>query len=334
MMRCMLALAMLAILAAPANAQSVAEFYKGKTIRVIVGSSPGDYDSWVRLTVRHLTRYVPGNPGFVVENMPGAGSLIATNHLFNRAAQDGTVIGSVSRNIPHYAFAKKPNANFDPLKFNWIGSPEMTNRGCFARTDIGIGRAQDLYERELLVGTDGAGTSLSELPVLLRNLLGMKFRTVDGYKGSNDIVLAMQRGEVGGICQTVTAFSQSAQPQLDGGLFRILFTTERDRLPRLKVPTVFEFARTDDERAILDFQASALETGRPWLAPPNVPADRIAALRRAFDATMTDEAFIADAKKRNFEVNPRTGEQVEAVLRKVAAFPPELLARMAQLVKR
>jgi tripartite-type tricarboxylate transporter receptor subunit TctC len=322
------------ILAAPAQAQPVAEFYKGKTIRMIVGSSPGDYDSWARLTVRHLQRYVPGNPGFVVENMPGAGSLIATNHLFNRAAQDGTVIGSVSRNIPHYAFARKPNANFDPLKFNWIGSPEMTNRGCFARTDIGIDRAQDLYQRELLVGTDGAGTSLSELPVLLRNLLGMKFRTVDGYKGSNDIVLAMQRGEVGGICQTVTAFSQSAQPQLDAGLFRILFTTERDRLPSLKVPTVFEFAKTDDQRAILDFQASALETGRPWLAPPNVPADRIAALRRAFDATMKDEAFIADARKRNFEVNPRTGEQVEAVLRKVAAFPPELLARMAQLVKR
>ena len=266
--------------------------------------------------------------------MPGAGSLIATNHLYNRAAQDGTVIGSVSRNIPGYAFAKKPNANFDPLKFNWIGSPEMTNRGCFARTDFGINRAQDLFERELLVGTDGAGTSLSELPVLLKNLLGMKFRTVDGYKGSNDIVLAMQRGEVGGICQTVTAFSQSAQPMLDAGKFHILFTTERERLPRFKVPTIFEFARTDDERAILDFQASALETGRPWLAPPNVPADRIEVLRRAFDATMKDDAFLEDARKRSFVVNPRTGEQVEAVLRQVATFPPHLLAKMAAMTKR
>jgi tripartite-type tricarboxylate transporter receptor subunit TctC len=320
---------------APAHAQSVADFYKGKIIRVIVGSSPGDYDSWVRLTVRHLPRYIPGSPGFVVENMPGAGSLIATNHLYNRAAQDGTVLGSVSRNIPGYAFAKKPNANFDPLKFNWIGSPEMTNRGCFARSDLGINRAEDLFDRELLMGTDGAGTSLSELPVLLKNLLGMRFRTVDGYKGSNDIVLAMQRGEVGGICQTVTAFAQSAQPMLDSGLFRILFTTERDRVPRFKgIPTIFEFAKTDDERAILDFQASALETGRPWLAPPNVPADRVAALRRAFDATMQDEAFIADAKKRNFEINPRTGEQIEAVLHKIAGFPPDLLARMATMAKR
>ena len=117
------------------------------------------------------------------------------------------------------------------MKFHWIGSPEQTNRGCFARSDIGINRPEDLYERELLVGTDGAGTSLSEMPVLLKNLLGMKFRTVDGYKGSNDIVLAMQRNEVGGICQTVTAFSQSAQPMLDAGTFRILFTTERERVP-------------------------------------------------------------------------------------------------------
>jgi len=329
-----LTLLLLGALATPAHAQSVADFYKGKTIRMIVGSSPGDYDSWARLTVRHLQRHIPGNPNFVVENMPGAGSLIATNHLYNRAAQDGTVLGTVSRNIPNYAFAKKPNANFDPLKFNWIGSPEMTNRGCFARRDVGIAKPEDLFERELLVGTDGAGTSLSELPVLLKNLLGMKFRTVDGYKGSTDVVLAMQRGEVGGICQTVTAFAQSAQPQLDSGVFHILFTTERDRVPRWKVPTIFEYARNDDERAILDFQASALETGRPWLAPPNVPPRRVEALRRAFDATMKDEAFIADATKRGFEVNPRTGEQIEAVLRKIAAFPPHLLARMTSMTKR
>ena len=335
MTRFLSALAMLALAATPpAHAQSVADFYKGKIIRVIVGSSPGDYDSWARLIVRYLPKHIPGNPGFVVENMPGAGSLVATNHLYNRAAQDGTAIGSVSRNIPHYAFAKKPNVQFDPMKFNWIGSPEQTNRGCFARTDIGINKPEDLYERELLVGTDGAGTSLSEMPVLLKNLLGMKFRTVDGYKGSNDIVLAMQRNEVGGICQTVTAFSQSAQPMLDAGTFRILFTTERERVPHLKVPTIFEYAKTDDERAILEFQASALETGRPWLAPPNVPADRVQALRRGFDATMKDEAFIADAKKRNFIVEATTGEHVEAVLRKVAAFPPPLLAKMNQMTRR
>lgn len=334
-MKCVLAkLALFAFLCVPAQAQSVAEFYKGRSIRVIVGTSPGDYDTWVRMIARYLPQHIPGNPNFVVENMPGAGSLIAANHLYNRAARDGTVLGSVSRNIPHYAFAKKPNAKFDPLKFHWIGSPEVNNRGCYARTDSGIRAPQDLYTRELLVGTDGAGTSLSEMPVLLKNLLGMRFRTVDGYKGSNDIVLAIQRNEVQGICQTVTAFAQSAQHMLDDGSVRVLFTTERDPVPGFNVPTVFEFAKNDEQRTILDFQASALETGRPWLAPPNVPPDRIAALRRAFDAAMKDPAFLEDAKKRGLVVQPRTGEQVEAVLRKAAAFPPELLARLATLSKR
>jgi tripartite-type tricarboxylate transporter receptor subunit TctC len=321
-------------LCAIAQAQPAAEFYKGKTIRVIVGTSPGDYDAWVRLVVRYLPQYIPGQPSFIVENMPGAGSLIAANHLYNRAPRDGTVLGSVSRNIPHYAFAKKANANFDPLKFGWIGSPEVNNRGCFARTDSGVRSPRDLFERELLMGTDGAGTSLSEMPVLLKNLLGMRFRTVDGYKGSNDVVLAIQRGEVQGICQTLSAFAQSAQHMLDNGTVRLLFTSERDRVPGSKAPTIFEFTTDDEQRAILDFQASALETGRPWLTPPDVPAERVALLRRAFDAAMQDRALRDDAKKRGFEINPRTGVQVEAVLRKAAAFPPELLAKLAALTKR
>src|SRR5262245_49138323 len=244
-----LASALLLSVTASAHAQqSVADFYRGKQIRAIVGSNAGDYDTWVRLVTRHMRQYIPGNPGFIVENMPGAGSLVAANHLYNKAAQDGTVIGSVSRNIPNYAFTKKPNVQFDPLKFNWIGSPEMTGRGCFARTDSGVRVAEDLFRNELVVGTDGAGTSLSEMPVLLRNLLGMKFRTVDGYKGSNDIVFAIQRNEVQGICQTLTAFAQSAQNMLDDGSVRLLFTTERDPVPGFRVPTIFEFAKDDEQR--------------------------------------------------------------------------------------
>ena len=285
--------------------------------------------------MRHLPQYIPGNPNFVVENMPGAGSLIATNHLYNRAAQDGTVLGSVSRNIPHYAFAKKPNANFDPLKFNWIGSPEMTNRGCFARADLGIDRAEDLYERELLVGTDGAGTSLSEMPVLLKNLLGMKFRTVDGYKGSNDIVLAMQRNEV-----------RRHLPDRHGVLAIGAADARRRHVPHpvhhrarpRAAPQGADHLRVRQDRR----RARRSSTSRPrrWRPGgrgsrrPNVPADRVAALRRAFDATMKDQAFLDDAKKRSFEVNPRTGEQIEAVLRKAAAFPPDLLAKLATLTKR
>jgi tripartite-type tricarboxylate transporter receptor subunit TctC len=322
---------LLSSVAPSAHAQSPAEFYQGKQIRVIVGTAPGDYDTWARLVTRHMRQYVPGNPNFVVENMPGAGSLIAANYLYNKAAQDGTAIGSVSRNIPNYAFTKKKNVLFDPLKFNWIGSPELTHRGCYATAASGIAKAQDLFERELLMGTDGAGTSLSEMPVLLRNLLGMKFRTVDGYKGSNDVVLAMQRNEVGGICQTVTAFAQSAQNMLDDGSVRLLFTTEEHPVPELKVPTVFQFTKTDEQRQILQFHASSLETGRPLLAPPNVPADRIEALRRAFDATMKDRAFLDEAKQRKLVVTPRTGEEIAAVIRAVASLPPQVMEKAGRL---
>jgi tripartite-type tricarboxylate transporter receptor subunit TctC len=301
---------------------------------VIVGSAPGDYDTWARLIVRHMRRHVPGNPTFVVENMPGAGSLIATNFLYSKAAQDGTFLGSVSRNIPNYAFMKQANANFDPLKFNWIGSPEMTHRACYARADSGVTAPEQLYEREVLMGGDGAGTSLSEMPILLRNLLGMKFKVIDGYKGSVEIVLAMARNEVAGICQTVMAFAQAGQHLLDSGVVRMLFTTERDRVARFNVPTVFEFAKTEEQRSILAFHASSLETGRPWLAPPNVPPERIHALRRAYDATMTDPAFLEEAKLRKLEVDPRTGEHVEGVLRAIAALPDELKAKAAQMTRR
>jgi tripartite-type tricarboxylate transporter receptor subunit TctC len=316
-------------IAAPANAQSVADFYRGKQIRVIVGSSAGDYDTWARVVTRHMRQYVPGNPGFVVENMPGAGSLIAANYLYTKAAQDGTVLGTVSRNIPNYALMKKPNANFEPLKFNWIGSPEMTHRACYARTDSGVTTPEQLFEREVLMGGDGAGTSLSEMPILLRNLLGMKFKVVDGYKGSTDIVLH-------GICQTVMAFAQAGQHLLDDGTVKMLFTTEKDRVAKYdnKVPTIFEYAKTEEQRTILAFHAASLETGRPWLAPPNVPADRVNALRRALDATMKDSGFREEAKQRKLEIDPRTGEHVESVIRAIASLPPEVIAKAGQMTRK
>jgi len=326
----------LALLVSPTSAQTIADFYRGKQIRVIVGSSPGDYDTWARVITRHMRQYVPGNPTFVVENMPGAGSLIAANFLYSKAAQDGTVLGSVSRNIPNFAFMKSPNANFDPLKFSWIGSPEMTHRACFVRTDSGVTAPEHLFEREVLMGGDGAGTSLSEMPILLRNLLGMKFKVVDGYKGSTDIVLAMQRNEVHGLCQTVMAFAQAGQHLLDDGTVKMLFTTEKDRVAKYdnKVPTVFEYAKTEEQRNILAFHASSLETGRPWLTPPNVPAERVQALRRAFDATMKDPGFLEEARQRKLEVDPRTGEHVEGVIRAIAGLPPEVIAKASQMVRK
>jgi tripartite-type tricarboxylate transporter receptor subunit TctC len=320
--------------ATPLQAQSVADFYKGKLIRMVVGTESGqDYDTWARLIVRHMRQYVPGNPSFVVENMPGAGSLIAANHLYNKAAQDGTTLGMVSRNIPNYALMHQPNASYDPLKFNWIGSPEITHRGCYARSDAGIRTPDDLLTRELLVGGDGAGTALTETPTLLKNLLGMKFKVIDGYKGATGVILAMERGEVQGICQTTTAFAGSAQRLLDDGTFRILFTTEREAVPALGVPTVFAYAKTEEERGILEIHASSLELGRPLLAPPNVPAERVAALRQAFTAAVQSPALLAEAKQMSLTVEARSGEEIAAAIRTVAELPEALVAKAARMTR-
>ena len=333
-MRALMLIACCVGAATPLCAQSPADFYKGKQIRMVVGTEPGqDYDTWGRLVARHMRQYIPGNPPFVIENMPGAGSLIAANYLYNKAAQDGTTLGMVSRNIPNYALMRQPNVNYDPLKFNWIGSPELTHRGCYARSDSGIKSPEDLFVRELVVGGDGAGTALTETPLLLKNLLGMKFKLIDGYKGATAVVLAMERGELEGICQTTSAFQGSAQHLLDDGTFRILFTTEPEPVPELKVPTIFAYAKTDEERKILEVHASSLELGRPVLAPPNVPADRVAALRQAFDAAVRDPALLEEAKQMKLTVEARSGEAITAAIRTVAELPPELVAKAARMTR-
>ncbi|HLH96655.1 MAG TPA: tripartite tricarboxylate transporter substrate-binding protein [Xanthobacteraceae bacterium] len=320
--------------ASPLWAQSPADFYKGKQITFVVSTEPGqDYDTWARLVARHMRQHVPGAPPFVIQNMPGAGSLIAANYLYNKAAQDGTVIGMVSRNIPNYALMRQPNVNYDPLKFNWIGSPEITHRGCYARSDSGIRGPDDLFTRELVVGGDGAGTALTETPVLLKNLLGMKFKLIDGYKGANGVILAMERGELQGICQTTSAFQGAAQRLLDDGTFRLLFTTEPEAVPELKVPTIFSYAKTDEQREILEVHASSLEIGRPILAPPNVPPDRVAALRRAFHGAVADPALLEEAKQMKLTVEARSGEAIAAAIGKIAALPAELVAKAAQMTR-
>lgn len=334
MLRGLMLLACCAFAATPLCAQSPAEFYRGRQLRMIVGTEAGqDYDTWARLVARHIRRFIPGNPTFVIENMPGAGTLIAANYLYNKAPQDGTVLGLVSRNIPNYAIMRQPNANYDPLKFNWIGSPEMTHRGCYARSDSGVRTPEDLFTRELVVGGDGAGTALTETPALLRNLLGMKFKVIDGYKGATSVILAMERGELEGICQTTSAFAGSAQRLLDDGTFRILFTTEPEPVPELKVPTIFAYAKTGEQRQILEVHASSLELGRPFLAPPNVPPERVAALRAAFDRTMKDAAFLAEAQQTNLKVEAKSGAAIASSIRAIAELPRELVDKAAQMTR-
>jgi tripartite-type tricarboxylate transporter receptor subunit TctC len=317
---------------AAAQAQTVEQFYRDRQIKlIIVTEAGGDYDIWARAIARHMGRFIPGAPIFVPQNMPGGGQLTGTNHLYNVAARDGSVIGMLGRGVAEAALVKNPGVKYDPQKFNWIGSPELTNRVCVAMDAAPVTTAKDLFVKDLIVGGAGAGTAVTSTPVLLKNLLGMRFELVEGYGSSTNVVLAMERGEVQGICQTVTAFENTRPGWIKSGKVRVLFNVERKPVPGLGAPSVYDFTETDEQRQILDFYSSSVELGRPMAAPPEVPADRVAALRRAFDATMTDAAFLEEASKLKMAVNAQTGEEVAATLGRVMKTSPALTAKTEAL---
>jgi tripartite-type tricarboxylate transporter receptor subunit TctC len=326
-----LAVAALFVGTLPGYAQSIVDSFRGKQIRFVLGAAPGqDYDVWARFLARHLPRHVPGSPSFLVQNMPGAGHMLATNWLYNVAPRDGTVWGMVSRNIPNAGLQGFSGVRYDPLKFNWIGSPELTNRGCFAMERARVKTAADLFEHELVVGGTGAGSTVTETPNLLRGLLGMKFKVVEGYGKPQDAVLAMERGELDGLCLTLQSFRNARPDWLKSGVARVLFTLEHDPVPGLDAPTIYRFVKTDEQRQILDFLSSSIELGRPIMLPPEVPPEIVAAMRRAFDATMNDPVLREEASRMGLDVTHRTGEQLEAVIKAAAATPPDIIAKAAQ----
>jgi tripartite-type tricarboxylate transporter receptor subunit TctC len=309
-------------LRAPAAAQTADEFYKGKQIRFIVGTAAGqDYDSWARLLARHLPRFLPGNPSFVVENMPGAGHILATNYLFNLAPRDGSAIGMVSRNMTEAAILKLPNVRFDPAKFNWIGSPELNHRVLFVNAASGFEKVPDLFERELIIGTPGGFQGVSAAPILMKNLLHMRLKIIQGYHSPGDIVLAMARREVDGIVQSVGAPEGARRQWVESGQMRVMFNMEHERVAGLGAPTIFEFIKSEEARQVMTFFSSSMELGRPLMAPPGVPAERVAKLRSAFDAVVKDSAFPQEAAAMGFEVAAQTGDEIAARITAVMTTP-------------
>ena len=311
-----------------ATAQTPAEFYKGKQIKFVVGTASGqDYDLWARLIGRHIVRHIPGEPALIVENMPGAGHIVATNHLFNVAPRDGTVIGMVSRNMTDAAIMKIRNIRFEPGRFNWLGSPEVNHRVMFVGAMSGFSKVSELFERELIVGAPGGAQGVTAAPILLKNLLGMKLKIVTGYRSPGDIVLAVARGEVGGFVNSIGGPEGARRQWLEKGQMRVLFNMEPERVPWLDAPTIFDFTKTEEQRQVLTFFAGNTRLGRPIMAPPDVPADRVGALRRAFDATMKDAAFLKEAQILGFEVTPQTGEQTTALVAAALATPADIVER-------
>jgi tripartite-type tricarboxylate transporter receptor subunit TctC len=244
--------------------------------------------------------------------MPGAGHILATNYLFNLAPRDGLALGMVSRNMTEAAVMKLPNVRFDPLKFNWIGSPELNHRVMFVNTASGFDKVADLFERELIVGTPGGAQGVSAAPILLKNLLHMRLKIIQGYHSPGDVVLAMARREVDGIVQSVGAAESARRQWVESGQMRVLFSMEHERVAGLDAPTIFEFTKSELQNEVLAFFASSMELGRPLMAPPGVPPERVAQLRRAFDATVKDATFRQEAAAMGFELAPQTGEEIAA----------------------
>jgi tripartite-type tricarboxylate transporter receptor subunit TctC len=318
----------------PASSQTVEEFYRGKTVRFIIHSTAGgDYDAWARLIARHMTKYLPGNPTFVPQNMPGAGGITAANALYAALPQDGSVIGMIGRNLPFQALTNVENVRYDPRKFNWIGSPEFSSIVCVVAGDAPVKSAQEAFEKEVLMGGAGAGTAVSTMPIFLNKLLGIKFRLVEGYAGSSAVWLAIERKEVHGVFLTLAAVKAARPGGIESGAIRILFNMEPAPAPRTNAPSIFDFAKTDEQRQLLKLMSISNELGRPILTPPNVPADRVAALRQAFEKTMQDPELIAEAKRGGLSIAVTSGEALTKLVNDLLATRKELVDKMEELIK-
>ena len=319
--------------AARAQTPSIADFYKGKQVDFLIAGAPGEiYDQWARLMAQYLSRYIPGNPPILVRNMPGGGDLVVTNYLYNIAARDGSVIGMVSRNMPTQEVLQVPQVKYESLKFNWLGSPEFSNRVCVASSKAKVQKAEDLFKNELIVGGTGGGSAVSTTPVLLSKVLGMKFKLIAGYPGAGEIFLAMDRGEVEGVCETLSAIEASAPGRIKQGRLKVLFNLEKDPVAGTDAPSVQSLAKTEEQRQIVAFYNSNIELGRPLLTTPGVPADRVEALRHAFDAMMKDKDFRAAAATAHFHINPLTGEEVAAGVARIMQTPKDIIDKTVALV--
>jgi tripartite-type tricarboxylate transporter receptor subunit TctC len=313
-------------LSCTAYGQSAEEFYKGRQIQMIVGYEVGnDYDIGARLLAKYLSKELPGQPTIVVQNMPAAAGVVAANHIYVRAARDGSVIGGISRNLPSQAMMHLPNIEADPRKFNWLGATSFPGRVCVAATDAPVKTAADVFKTELLTGGVGAGSSTSIVPTVINRVLGTKFKMVEGYRGAGDILIAIERGEVQGVCMSLGQFRTSQQKFKEGKL-RYLLRAEESPLPGVPdVPSIYDFAKTNEQRQLMRFIFSSTEFGRPYLFPPGVPEDRVRFMRKAIEAAVKNPDLIAEAEKMKLDMVYRPPEHLEQMVAHLYETPPALI---------
>ncbi len=330
-------LAAVAALSTPADAAgpSVEEFYKGKRMRVIISTSPGGgYDLYARFISRHMRKFIPGNPKMIAQNMPGAGHRIAARYMSVKAARDGSVIGTLSQGLPFAQIVwPEKHKKIDMSKFVWIGNSNEGNNVLMLWHTTGIKTWEDLRKKEIIVGGTGAASTSVQYPRALNNILGTKLKVLIGFKGGSQMNLAMERGEIDGRGSNAWASIKSITPQyMEKKQLILPIQMGLKRAPDLpNVPLIWELGRNEAETKVLKLMVMASRIGRPVLTTPGVPADRVAALRAAFDAAVTSKEFNAEAKKRRLEINPVSGVEVQQVVNQILSTPASVakLARAA-----
>jgi tripartite-type tricarboxylate transporter receptor subunit TctC len=335
--RASIAAAALAILGmAQAHAQSPAEFYKGRSVDLYVGySSGGGYDLYARLLARHMGKHIPGNPTVIVKNMEGAGSLRLANWLYNVAPKDGSVFGTIGRGTPFDPLFGRKSAQFDGTKYSWIGSANNEVSVCGAWHTSGIAKFEDLLSKPLIVGGTSASADTDQFPRIANGVLGTRMRVITGYTGGTQVGLAMERGEVQGRCgwswSSVLATHKNWLDEKKFTVFVQLALQKHADLP--DVPLIVDLAKTEEQRQILRLIFARQTMGRPFLAPPGVPADRLDALRRAFMDTMADKAFLDDAEKGQMEITPVSGADLHSLVTELYATPAAVTQKAAEMLK-
>jgi tripartite-type tricarboxylate transporter receptor subunit TctC len=319
--------------ASPVTAQP--DLLAGKSVHMIIGFGPGGgYDLWARTVGRHIGRHLPGNPNVIPQNMPGAGSYAAASYIFNVAPKDGTVLGIIARDAALGPLSGAAGARFDPLRLSWIGTPTKETNVCIAYHTAQAKTVQELSQKELILGDTGPGTGTRSYPKVLNELLGLKFKLVGGFKSSVEVFLAMERGEVEGICESLDSIKNRRPDWIATKKIAILFQGGAEPNPELKgVPFVLELARTAEQKEAIEFLYAGQGIGRPFVAPPDLPADRLKMLRDAFKATMKDADFVADAKKSSLELEPEDGEHLAALIAKIYATPKPIVDKVTSLIK-
>jgi tripartite-type tricarboxylate transporter receptor subunit TctC len=314
---------------------SVEAFYRGKSVTITVGSAVGGgFDAYARLVSHHLSKHIPGNPTIVVQNIPGAGSNKAASYLATQAPKDGTAVGALQAVAITQPLISDQTLPHDPSKFVMVGSANNSVYFCVVRSDAPVKTFQEAFDKEVIIGTSGEGASLREYPVMLVNVLGVKLRLIGGYAGSREIMIAMERNEVQGMCgMDWSSFLTQQRGWISSGFVRLLAQEDlrgHPEMNKMGVPLAISFAKTAEDQQVMELIYSQNLFGRPYLLPPGAPADRVAALRRAFAAMLQDEALLAEAKKSGLDIGPMGGEELQALVSKLYASPPKVIERAKQ----